>query len=102
MKAHQFTAEQLADRKLDLVTAEVKLTKVEADMTQVKTDLHAANKMIEGHSLVVTNKDIKINKLREQLEESTGRERNAVAEYRKSMDFVARLANRYNSGWAVP
>lgn len=33
--------------------------------------------------------------------EAKTHEREAVKEYRKSMDFVSRLANRYNGGWVA-
>lgn len=70
-------------------------------MTQATTELDAANKKIEGHSLIVSNKDTDIIKMREELKEATDREHNAVVEYRNYVDFVSHLANRYNGGWAA-
>lgn len=73
MDAHQLTAEQLADRKTDLESAGSKLKTAETDLGTVKADLEAVNKHNEGHSLIVSDEDIEITKLREQLKESTDR-----------------------------
>lgn len=55
--------------------------------------MEAANKQIEGHSLIVSNKDIEIPKLREELKESKDRDLDTVAEYQKSMDFLTRYVH---------
>ena len=43
--------------------------------------MEVANKQIEGHSLRVSNKDIEILKLREEIKEPKDWELDAVAEY---------------------
>lgn len=99
MEAHQLITGLLADKKTVLESVEAKVKKVQADVVEVKADLDAANKKIDENSLFVSNKDTKILKLREELNELGDQRLHAVSEYRKSMDFISRLANRYNGGW---
>lgn len=101
LETHQLTANQLADKKSELEASEVKMVKAKSGLTQAKADLEAATKKVAEYSLTVSNKDTEIKLLREQITEATDRERNAVVEYQKSMDFVSCLLNRYSGGWSA-
>ena len=61
----------------------------------------ALTQAVKDHSLVLANTDTEIWLLREQITEAKTHELEAVKEYRKSMDFVSRLANQYNGGWTA-
>lgn len=100
VEAHHSTTEQLAERKAELVSTESKLKAVNTDLDKVKSDLDVANKKIDGHALTLANKDTELQKFREELKEARDRELDAVAVYQESMDFVTRVANRYNGGWS--
>ena len=81
------------EQALQAALADQKTTEKKADdtLTQVVLD----------HSLVLSNKDNEIRILREELDDAKSRQDQAVNEYRKFVDFVFRLANRYNRGWAA-
>lgn len=80
VETHHSTVEQLADRKTDLESIESKLKAANTDLNKVKSDLEVATKQIVGHALIVANKDIELQKLREEIKESRHRELDAVAE----------------------
>lgn len=101
MQAHRTTAEQLANKKADLLWAKSKLKVTNTDLEKAKSNFDVTTKNIDGHTLTLANKDTELLKLREELKDARDRELDDVAEYHKSMDFVTRLANRYNGGWAA-
>lgn len=101
MEAHYVTADELDGKKSDLTSAQSKHDKANADLNKAKKDLDLPNKRNDGHALTLTNKDMELLKVREELKVARGREAEAIAKYRKSMDFVTRLANHYNGGWAA-
>lgn len=54
-----------------------------------------ANVLAKVNTLNLKNKDTEPQKLSEELLEAKAWKAAAIAEYRRSMDFVHRLANRY-------
>lgn len=78
---------ELTSTQADLKTAKEEEKKAEADLTSTK----------DAHTQVLANKDKEL----QILKDAKAREKEVVAEYRRSMDFVHRLANRYNGGWSA-
>lgn len=81
-------------------------------MTTLKADLKAAKEAEKkaendlkstqaAHTLALANKDKEVQILLDELRDAKTRRVDVEAEYSRSMDFVHRLANRYNEGWSA-
>ena len=88
----------MAVKEQELLTAQ---EEVKAAQDAEKKADEALNQAMSNHYVGLANMDDEIRLLREKIAEAKTYELEVVKVYRKSMDFVSRLANRYNGGWAA-
>lgn len=93
------TVGKLAAKDMELKTAKVDLDKAYLD--KARANLKTANELNNNNHLFFANKETELQKVKEELQAAINQEADIVAEYRKSMDFVTRLANQYNGGWSA-
>ncbi|XP_010693999.1 uncharacterized protein LOC104906869 [Beta vulgaris subsp. vulgaris] len=90
VKDHKELKGRMVVKEQELLAAKTEMNDSLAAESKAEATL---TKVVEGHSLILFNKDEEIRLLREQIAEANELEREAVKEYQKGMDFVTRLLN---------
>lgn len=72
-----------------------------AELETIKVDMQLANVIVASFKATLKDQAAKMETVKEEMQTVLGREAEVMADYRQSMEFVTRIANKNNVGWSA-